>query len=113
MRNYSILEKLSGYKMALNESQVLCTGEEIYLNADHAHLKWMATAKDGNACVTRWFLELQAFSLYRGAQVWEIALECRCPVQEGLIMCPSPAHSGIVGRHDCSQPSLIPQPETS
>ena len=28
---------------------------------DHAPLKWMATAKDSNARVTRWFLALQAF----------------------------------------------------
>ena len=36
-------------------------GHDFSLVTDHAPLKWMATAKDTNARVTRWFLALQDY----------------------------------------------------
>ena len=55
-RNYSTVEK-----EALDKLRYYLLGREFTLVMDHAPLKWMATAKDTNARVTRWFLALQDY----------------------------------------------------
>ena len=48
-------------KWALDKLWYYLLGREFTLVTDHAPLKWMATAKDTNARVTRWFLALQDY----------------------------------------------------
>lgn len=61
-KNYSTLEKeCLAVKWALIfKLKYYVEGRKCTLATDHAPLKWMATAKDSNARVTRCFLELQA-----------------------------------------------------
>ena len=61
-RNYSTVEKEAlAIKWAITKLSYYLLGHDFLLVTDHAPLKWMATAKDSNARVTRWFLALQAF----------------------------------------------------
>ena len=61
-KNYSTVEKEAlAIKWALDKLRYYLLGREFTLVTDHAPLKWMATAKDSNARVTRWFLALQDF----------------------------------------------------
>ena len=48
-------------KWAITKLSYYLLGHDFLLVTDHAPLKWIATAKDSNARVTRWFLALQAF----------------------------------------------------
>ena len=48
-------------KWTLGKLRYYLIGREFTLVTDHAPLKWMASAKDTNARVTRWFLALQDF----------------------------------------------------
>ena len=60
--NYSTVEKEAlAIKWALEKLRYYLLGREFTLVTDHAPLKWMASAKDSNARVTRWFLDLQDF----------------------------------------------------
>ena len=61
-RNYSTVEKEAlAIKWAVDKLRYYLLGREFTLVTDHAPLKWMATAKDTNARVTRWFLALQDY----------------------------------------------------
>lgn len=61
--NYSTLEKeCLAIKWALTKLRYYLLGRKFTLVTDHAPLRWMSTAKDTNARVTRWFLELQNFN---------------------------------------------------
>ena len=61
--NYSTVEKeCLAIKWALTKLRYYLLGRKFTLVTDHAPLKWMSTAKDTNARVTRWFLELQNFN---------------------------------------------------
>ena len=61
-RNYSTVEKEAlAIKWSLDKLRYYLLGREFTLVTDHAPLKWMASAKDSNARVTRWFLALQDF----------------------------------------------------
>ena len=61
-RNYSTVEKEAlAIKWAITKLSYYLLGHEFLLVTDHAPLKWMATTKDSNARVTRWFLALQAY----------------------------------------------------
>ena len=58
-RNYSTVEKEAlAIKWAITKLSYYLLGHEFLLVTDHAPLKWMATTKDSNARVTRWFLAL-------------------------------------------------------
>ena len=62
-KNYSTLEKEAlAIKWAITKLTYYLLGHQFTLVTDHAPLKWMATAKDTNARVTRWFLSLQPYS---------------------------------------------------
>ena len=62
-KNYSTLEKEAlAIKWAVTKLTYYLLGHQFTLVTDHAPLKWMATAKDTNARVTRWFLSLQPYS---------------------------------------------------
>ena len=62
-KNYSTVEKeCLAIKWALTKLRYYLIGRKFTLVTDHAPLKWMATAKDTNARITRWFLELQNFN---------------------------------------------------
>ena len=59
-KNYSTVEKEAlAIKWALDKLRYYLLGLEFTLVTDHAPLMWMASAKDSNARVTRWFLALQ------------------------------------------------------
>ena len=61
-RNYSMVEKeCLAIKWAVHHLRYYLWGREFLLVTDHAPLKWMATNKDKNARVTRWFLDLQDY----------------------------------------------------
>ena len=61
-RNYSTVEKEAlAIKWPMDKLRYYLLGREFTLVTDHAPLKWMATAKDTNARVTRWFLALQNY----------------------------------------------------
>ena len=61
-RAYSTVEKEAlAIKWALEKLRYYLLGRDFSLITDHAPLKWMATAKDTNARVTRWFLALQDY----------------------------------------------------
>ena len=61
-RNYSTVEKEAlAIKWAVDKLRYYLPGREFTLVTDHAPLKWMATAKDTKARVTRWFLALQDY----------------------------------------------------
>uniref|UniRef100_A0A8C1GXK8 Gypsy retrotransposon integrase-like protein 1 n=1 Tax=Cyprinus carpio TaxID=7962 RepID=A0A8C1GXK8_CYPCA len=60
--NYSTVEKeCLAIRWVLKKLRYYLLGREFTLITDHAPLKWMSTAKDSNARVTRWFLDLQDF----------------------------------------------------
>ena len=60
--NYSTVEKEAlAIKWALDKLKYYLLGREFTLVTDHAPLKWMASTKDTNAQITRWFLALQDF----------------------------------------------------
>ena len=48
-------------KWSLEKLRYYLLGRDFSLVTDHAPLKWMATAKDTNARVTRWLLALQDY----------------------------------------------------
>ena len=59
---YSTVEKEAlAIKWTLEKLRYYLLGRTFTLVTDHAPLKWMATAKDTNARVTRWFLALQDY----------------------------------------------------
>ena len=61
-RNYSTVEKEAlAIKWALDKLRYYLLGREFTLVTDHAPLKWMASAKDTNTHVTRWFLAFQDY----------------------------------------------------
>ena len=61
-RAYSTVEKEAlAIKWSLEKLRYYLIGRNFTLVTDHAPLKWMATAKDTNARVTRWFLALQDY----------------------------------------------------
>ena len=61
-RNYSTVEKEAlAIKWSLDKLRYYLIGREFTLVTDHAPLKWMASVKNSNARVTRWFLALQDF----------------------------------------------------
>ena len=61
-QNYSTVKKEAlAIKWAVDKLRYYLLGREFTLVTDHAPLKWMATAKDTNARVTRWFLALQDY----------------------------------------------------
>ena len=61
-RAYSTVEKEAlAIKWTLEKLRYYLLGRDFSLVTDHAPLKWMATAKDTNARVTRWFLALQDY----------------------------------------------------
>ena len=61
-RNYATVEKEGlAIKWALERLQYYLLGREFLLITDHAPLKWMASNKNNNARITRWFLTLQDF----------------------------------------------------
>lgn len=60
--DYSTVEKeCLAIKWAIHHLRYYLWGREFLLVTDHAPLKWMATNKDKNARVTRWFLDLQDY----------------------------------------------------
>ena len=62
-RNYSTVEKeCLAIKWAIHHLRYYLWGRKFVLVTDHAPLKWMATSKDKNARVTRWFLDLQNYN---------------------------------------------------
>ena len=61
-KNYATVEKeCLAVKWAIHHLRYYLLGRRFTLITDHAPLKWMATNKDRNARVTRWFLELQNY----------------------------------------------------
>ncbi len=61
-QRYATVEKEAlAVKWAVLELRYYLLGHKFSLITDHAHLQWMARAKDTNARVTRWFLALQDF----------------------------------------------------
>ena len=61
-RAYSTVEKEAlAIKWTLEKLCYYLLGRAYSLVTDNAPLKWMATAKDTNARVTRWFLALQDY----------------------------------------------------
>ena len=80
-RNYSTVEKEAlAIKWAITKLSYYLLGHEFLLVTDHAPLKWMATAKDSNTRVTRWFLALQAYR-FRGPGNEENGAEDGCRVR--------------------------------
>ncbi|XP_073784003.1 uncharacterized protein [Danio rerio] len=60
---YATVEKEAlAIKWAILELRYYLLGRKFTLVTDHAPLQWMATAKNNNARVTRWFLSLQDFN---------------------------------------------------
>ena len=61
-RNYATVEKeCLAIKWAVHHLRYYLWGRSFTLATDHAPLRWMATNKDKNDRVTRWFLELQNY----------------------------------------------------
>ena len=61
-RNYATIEKeCLAIKWAIGHLRYYLWGRQFTLITDHAPLRWLATSKDSNARVTRWFLELQDY----------------------------------------------------
>ena len=61
-RNYATIEKeCLAIKWAIHHLRYYLWGREFKLVTDHAPLRWLATSKDTNARVTRWFLQLQDY----------------------------------------------------
>ena len=61
-KNYSTVEKEAlAIKWAIDKLRYYLLGREFTLVIDHAPLKWIASAKDTNARMTRLFLALQDF----------------------------------------------------
>ena len=61
--NYATIEREAlAVKWAIHHLRYYLWGRKFTLITDHAPLKWMATNKDRNARITRWFLELQNYN---------------------------------------------------
>ena len=61
-RNYATVEKeCLAIKWAIHHLRYYLWGRQFTLITDHAPLKWMATNKDKNSRVTRWFIDLQNY----------------------------------------------------
>ena len=80
-RNYSTVEKEAlAIKWAVTKLTYYLLGHQFVLMTDHAPLKWMATAKDTNARITRWFrafVSLAAAIHFSGA--WSVTRTNWCP----------------------------------
>jgi len=79
--NYWTVEKeCLATKWALTKLKYYLLGRKFTLITDHAPLRWMSTAKDTNARVTRWFLELQNFNFsveHRSGKAMEMQMPCQ------------------------------------
>lgn len=87
-QSYSTMEKeCLAIKLVLTKLHYFLLGRKCTLVTDHAPLKWLPTAKDTNAQITRCFLELQNFHFtveHRSGRACgnSLSLEVPCPEEK-------------------------------
>ena len=115
--NYSTVEKeCLAVKWALHKLKYYLLGRKFTLVTDHAPLKWMSTAKDNNARVTRWFLELQNFNFtveHRSGKAHgnadALSRRDECMFVDAPSLCPE-LEGGVCGKPGEAQPRTSVKP---